>query len=149
MIFGVLSFKMIANFSALIVIILPLITGCNKIFYPKNVPLIASDFHSNSHVDGQRRYQLHQGIDILAKNATNILAVADGTVLKEGAEKCWGLTIAIDHGKAIDGENIIAIYSHLSGILVKNSEDVKRGQLIGILDKNQKNYECLIGIKSD
>ena len=137
----------ILKYHALIIVICFFFVGCNKVVYPKNAPIISSDFHSDTHVDGQRRQRLHQGIDILAKHAEKVIAVADGIALKVGAEKCWGPTIIIDHGKAIDGENIVAIYSHLNEILIKTGENIRRGQLIGTFDTKKYNYECLIDIE--
>ena len=121
--------------------------GCKNISYPEGAPRISSDFLSDKHVDGQSRNVLHQGIDILVEDIKYVLAVADGKILKSGEEKCWGLTIAADHGLGIDGQKIIAIYSHLSEIIVKGGERVKRGQPIARLDKNSKNYECIYGIE--
>ena len=122
--------------------------GCKNINYPAGAPRIASDFLSDKHVDGQSRNVLHQGIDILVEDIKFVLAVADGKILKSGEEKCWGLTIAADHGLGIDGQKIVAIYSHLSEIIVNDGERVKRGQPIARLDKNNRNYECINGIKS-
>ena len=58
------------------------------------------------------------------------MAVADGTVLEATVEKCWGPTIAVDHGNGIDGNKIIALYGHVGEMLVAEGDVLQRGQII-------------------
>ena len=58
------------------------------------------------------------------------MAVADGTVLEATVEKCWGPTIAVDHGNGIDGNKIIALYGHVDEMLVAEGDVLQRGQII-------------------
>ena len=62
-------------------------------------------------------------------------------------ESCWGPTIAVDHGNAIDNNKIIALYGHLGEMLVGEGDLVKRGQLIARLGNNQDNFECIWGVR--
>ena len=132
------------------------ITGCQtttnpseylSISYPSGAPKIVSDFRTMTSVEGKRRNQIHQGIDILGKNGQEILAVADGRVLKATIEKCWGPTIAIDHGISDDGKKIIALYGHVDEMLVSSGHKVKRGQVIARLGNNHFKFDCISKVR--
>lgn len=68
----------------------------------------------------------HRGIDIAAKTGTPIKAPANGTIINTGNYLLLGNAIFIDHG-----QGLITVYCHLSKILVKPKQSVKRGQIIG------------------
>ena len=117
------------------------------IIYPPGAPLIVSDFRDTLDGKGRMRDQIHQGIDIAGNKGQLILAASDGKVLEATVEKCWGPTIAIDHGKGLDGKKIIALYGHLGEMLVTTDEQVTRGQPIGSLGDNQDIFDCMAGIR--
>ena len=119
----------------------------DSIFYPPGAPKIASGFQSYIGVNGLDRSAPHQGIDITGNDGQEILAVADGTVLEATEEKCWGPTIALDHGKGEDGDKIVALYGHVGDMLVAAGDKVKRGQLIAHLGNNQGKFECMFGVR--
>ena len=87
----------------------------------------------------------HQGVDIHDKPGTPILAARDGTVLEIHDEKCWGLTVSIDHGPDPDGEKLYALYGHLGAHSVEEGEKVKRGQKIGEMGDDLKR-NCTGGV---
>jgi murein DD-endopeptidase MepM/ murein hydrolase activator NlpD len=69
----------------------------------------------------------HFGIDFSAPKGTEIKAPADGHVtLAETGFYFTGGSIVLDHGHGVS-----TIYAHLDEILVKNSEFIKKGQVIG------------------
>ncbi|MGD9153275.1 MAG: peptidoglycan DD-metalloendopeptidase family protein [Gammaproteobacteria bacterium] len=68
----------------------------------------------------------HRGIDIAAKTGTPVKAPANGIIINTGNYLLLGNAIFIDHG-----QGLITIYCHLSKILVKPKQLVKRGQIIG------------------
>ena len=68
---------------------------------------ILSDFGAMNGVNTRPRDQMHQGIDIIGPQNQPIIAIADGKVLETTIEDCWGATVVIDHGKSINGENLI------------------------------------------
>ena len=117
------------------------------IIYPPGAPLIVSDFRDTLDGKGRMRNQIHQGIDIAGNKGQLILAASDGKVLEATVEKCWGPTIAIDHGKGLDGKKIIALYGHLGEMLVTANEQVTRGQPIGSLGDNQDIFDCIAGLR--
>ena len=102
-----------------------------KVQQPAGVPEIISDFGSLLGVGGRKRKMPHQGVDIQDKPGTPILAARDGTILEVHDEKCWGLTVAIDHGPDPGGEKLYALYGHLGAHSVEQGTKVKRGQKIG------------------
>lgn len=70
--------------------------------------------------------KFHEGLDFAASSGTDVYATGDGKVKVAGREAGYGNCIDIDHGY-----NYLTRYAHLSEILVKPGEEVKRGQLIG------------------
>ena len=70
---------------------------------------ILSDFGSMSGVNTRPRDNIHQGIDIIGSKNQPIIAIADGKVLETTIEDCWGATMIVDHGKSVDGKNLITI----------------------------------------
>ncbi len=70
-------------------------------------------------------YRPHQGIDIVASQGTPVHATADGVVEYAGRESGLGLMVTINHGYSIK-----TTYGHLSKILVREGQKVKRGDLI-------------------
>jgi len=68
---------------------------------------------------------MHQGLDIAAPHGKDVMSPSDGTVVFAGLEGGYGNVIVIDHGYGIKTR-----YGHLSKILVKAGEKVKRGGLI-------------------
>ncbi|WP_224364641.1 M23 family metallopeptidase [Hyalangium versicolor] len=68
---------------------------------------------------------MHQGLDIAAPHGKEVFAPSDGTVVFAGLEGGYGNVIVIDHGYGIKTR-----YGHLSRLMVKSGERVKRGALI-------------------
>ena len=129
-------------------LILILSTKLFSVDYPKeyNLKKIKSDFRSMTGVNGLRRNQSHQGIDIRGPKDQPIIAIKDGTVLEATTEKCWGPTIVIDHGKSYDEKKLITLYGHLGEILVKKNDIVKRGDIIAKLPGSVR-YRCMAGVR--
>ena len=67
----------------------------------------------------------HPGVDFDLPEGTDVLASFEGIVVRCENHKGMGNTIGIRNG------NILALYAHLSEILVKLGEKVKAGSLIG------------------
>ena len=107
---------------------------------------ILSDFGSMNGVNTRPRDHIHQGIDIIGPKDQLIIAITDGTVLETTVEDCWGATIIVDHGKSFDGKNLITIYGHVGKFLVKENENIKRGQVIAQLPEKIK-YRCMARVR--
>ena len=116
-----------------------------KYQFPIGAPKIISDFGSLTGVSGKKREVPHQGVDIHDIPGTSILAARDGTILEIHDEKCWGLTVAIDHGPDPDGEKLYALYGHLGAHSVEQGTKVKRGQKIGEMGDDLKR-NCTGGV---
>ena len=67
-------------------------------------------------------------------------------VLETTVEDCWGATVIVDHGKSIDGKNLIVIYGHVGEFLVKENEIIKRGDLLAKLPE-KTNYRCMARVR--
>ncbi len=107
---------------------------------------ILSDFGSINGVNTRPRDQVHQGIDIIGYKGQPILAIADGKVLEATVEDCWGGTLVVDHGKSFDGKNFITIYGHVGSFLVKENDQIKRGDVIATLPEKVE-YRCMARVR--
>ena len=89
---------------------------------------ISTEFGMQRHINGRLAYR-HRGIDIAAAKGTPVRAAADGVVsLADDSFLLHGETVIIDHGHAVS-----TLYIHLSEIHVTAGEDVKQGQIIGLV----------------
>jgi murein DD-endopeptidase MepM/ murein hydrolase activator NlpD len=68
---------------------------------------------------------MHTGLDIAAEHGKPVHAPSDGTVVFAGPEGSYGNVIVVDHGYGIKTR-----YGHLSQLLVKAGERIKRGQQV-------------------
>lgn len=98
---------------------------------PSVIPINVKDYTMSSGY-GYRRdpvygtTKFHAGLDFAASMGTNVFATADGVVQSADRRSGYGNCIDISHGY-----NYLTRYAHLSEILVKPGEQVKRGDLIG------------------
>jgi murein DD-endopeptidase MepM/ murein hydrolase activator NlpD len=91
----------------------------------------------------------HNGLDFIAPAGKNVFATGDGIVtFVQHSRTGYGNEIVIDHGFGFASR-----YAHLSLILVKNNEEVKRGQIVGKVGETGRttgphlHYEVLYGHK--
>lgn len=75
---------------------------------------------------GQRDF--HSGVDLAAPAGTNIFAVKDGVCTVTPYHSSYGYYVTIDHGNGLKTR-----YAHMSAILVANGQEVKAGQVIGLV----------------
>ena len=100
---------------------------------------ITSDYGTRVHpITGETK--THHGIDIVGTHHTEILSVADGTIIYAGTINGYGNCVEIKH--IVNGETIYSFYAHLSKInsvgsgpvsaQLKPGDKVKKGQVIGL-----------------
>ncbi|MCP3659177.1 MAG: peptidoglycan DD-metalloendopeptidase family protein [Bacteroidetes bacterium] len=95
--------------------------------WPTSGGYISSVFGYRVHpVSG--RTELHKGIDIANRRGTPIIATADGVVKYANWLGGYGKLILIKHGYGYS-----TLYGHLSKILVKHGQKVKKGDRIGLM----------------
>lgn len=68
----------------------------------------------------------HSGLDLAAAKGTPVKAANSGTVRLSMLLKVTGNTVILDHGL-----NIYSSYAHLDKLLVKEGDQVKKGDIIG------------------
>jgi murein DD-endopeptidase MepM/ murein hydrolase activator NlpD len=81
-------------------------------------------------VDGYRK--LHTGMDIPAPTGTQVVAAADGLVVRAGWYGSYGNVVMIDHG-SIGGEHLVTLYAHNSAVLVSAGDTVAAGDAISLI----------------
>jgi len=74
------------------------------------------------------RLARHLGVDFHARTGTPVMATADGIVTMAKKNGSFGLLIEINHGNGFKTR-----YAHLSKILVRRGQRVKRGEIIGLV----------------
>lgn len=85
---------------------------------------VSSNFGSRMHpITGKK--QFHRGVDIPGKEGADVLAVADGVVIRSDNNGNYGWMVEIDHG-----DSVSTLYSHNRKNLVKEGETVVKGQVI-------------------
>lgn len=72
-----------------------------------------------------KQKSLHSGVDLAADYGTNVLAVADGTVLDCSYDAAYGYILTLEHENGVQTQ-----YAHLSEFLVKPGDTVQQGQII-------------------
>lgn len=72
-----------------------------------------------------KQKSLHSGVDLAADYGTNVLAVADGTVLDCSYDAAFGYILTLEHENGVQTQ-----YAHLSEFLVKAGDAVRQGQII-------------------
>jgi murein DD-endopeptidase MepM/ murein hydrolase activator NlpD len=92
----------------------------------KNKCTIVSGFGYRIH-PVYKTLRMHTGIDFAAKTGTPIYATGDGIVIDpKGNESGYGNVCIISHGYGYQ-----SLYGHMSRMVVKPGDRVKRGQLVG------------------
>jgi murein DD-endopeptidase MepM/ murein hydrolase activator NlpD len=69
----------------------------------------------------------HQGLDFRVPSGTSVAAINRGRVILARPLFFEGNCVVIDHG-----QGLLTLYLHLSKFLVKEGDDVEKGQLIGL-----------------
>ncbi|MEO8592097.1 MAG: M23 family metallopeptidase [Candidatus Solibacter sp.] len=89
----------------------------------------------------------HKGVDITAPTGTTVRATADGVVVQaEMVSGGYGRLIIIDHGGGYQ-----TYYAHLSKILVRAGQEIRRGEVIGAVGSSGRvtaphlHYEVRVG----
>ena len=94
---------------------------------------LTSKFGWRTHPVTGVKNSFHQGVDLARQPNTNVevLAAADGEVIRVGALGTYGNVVMIKH--IINGKRMDTNYAHLKSWSVKVGQKVKQGQQIGIM----------------
>ncbi len=77
--------------------------------------------------------KFHEGMDFSAPIGTPVYATADGTVSTSSWQSAYGNMIELNHGY-----NYTTRYAHLSKLIARVGQSVKRGDLIGLVGNTGK-----------
>jgi murein DD-endopeptidase MepM/ murein hydrolase activator NlpD len=86
-----------------------------------------SDVFGSERIFNGKTSSPHQGLDFRVPSGTPVAAMNDGTVLLARPLYFEGNFVVIDHG-----QGLLTLYLHLSEFKVKEGDQVKRGQEIGL-----------------
>ena len=84
-------------------------------------------FGTRSIINGMNRSP-HSGVDLRADEGTPVRSIQKGKVVLIADHFFSGRSVVVDHGGAIQ-----SMYFHLEKTLVKEGEEVKKGQVIGLV----------------
>ncbi len=108
-----------------------------EISIPQNAPSISQGYKPEPASGGHAvQDSYHEGIDIIDKAGTPVLAPAAGVVTSSYFEPFYGNRLILSHGKDGSGLFLKSKYFHLRKRLVKAGETVRRGQQIGTLGRS-------------
>ena len=94
----------------------------------KDLTRVASLFGMRMHPI-YRYARMHNGIDFTAPTGTEIYATGNGVISRTSTtSRGYGKLIVVDHGFSFQ-----TYYAHLSKILVTPGQEVKRGEVIGLV----------------
>jgi len=96
-----------------------------RFFLPVKYPEISTPFGAKRVINGKRR-SIHWGVDFKAPKGTPVYSSLSGKVVLAKELFYTGKTVIIDHGLCL-----YTLYAHLSKIKVKESQNVKGGEIIG------------------
>ncbi|MGD0760512.1 MAG: M23 family metallopeptidase [Candidatus Sulfotelmatobacter sp.] len=86
-----------------------------------------SDVFGSQRIFNGKAQRPHLGLDFRVPSGTPVAAMNSGTVLLARFLYFEGNCVVIDHG-----QGLLTLYFHLSEFKVKEGDDVKRGQVIGL-----------------
>jgi len=86
-----------------------------------------SDVFGSERIFNGKTSSPHLGLDFRVPSGTPVAAMNDGTVLLARPLYFEGNFVVLDHG-----QGLLTLYLHLSEFKVKEGEQVKRGQVIGL-----------------
>lgn len=89
---------------------------------------INNEFGFRRNPFGGRTYEFHPGLDIDGEKGDQVIAPANGVIVKAGWTGGYGNLIEVDHGNGL-----ITRYGHLSKIEVQVGDLIQRGQEIGLI----------------
>ncbi|HWB84251.1 MAG TPA: M23 family metallopeptidase [Bryobacteraceae bacterium] len=90
--------------------------------------------------------EFHKGVDISAPSGTPVRVTADGIVTEAGMMSGYGRLVMVNHGGGIQ-----TYYAHLSRYYVHEGEEVRRGDIIGLVGTSGRStgphlhYEVRLG----
>jgi murein DD-endopeptidase MepM/ murein hydrolase activator NlpD len=93
--------------------------------YPHGMVAPASGWVSRRFIDDGEDKPQHPGVDIAASVGTPVRCALDGTVTSAGWDDVYGNLIVVEHS-----ESLSTVYGHNDKILVKEGDDVTKGQVI-------------------
>lgn len=107
-----------------------------KVIVPANAPSISQQFRVSSDTVAEGGPSAHhEGIDIIARAGTAVIAAAPGRIVSSYAEPMYGNRVVIDHGVDGTGSRTLTVYKHLQKRLVGEGGSVARGQQVGTMGR--------------
>jgi murein DD-endopeptidase MepM/ murein hydrolase activator NlpD len=74
-----------------------------------------------------RRASFHEGMDLSLRTGGDVVATGDGVVTEAKYDRAYGWVVDVEHSP-----NVVTRYAHLSKIIVKEGQEVSRGDRIAL-----------------
>jgi murein DD-endopeptidase MepM/ murein hydrolase activator NlpD len=109
---------------------------------PTGTPILIDQIKKVSSEFGMRNHpitktkKLHTGVDLIATEGTEIIAVGKGTIVKASFSKNYGNHIVIQHNAKYS-----SLYAHLKSMTVKEGDFVEMNKVIGIIGNTGKSIK--------
>ncbi len=99
---------------------------------PDTIKIDVSNYYapSQKHVTsdwGFRKWRYHYGIDLKVHRGDTVKCAFDGTVRITRRDRGYGFFIVVRHTNGLE-----TLYGHLNKILVKNNQEIKAGEALGM-----------------
>jgi len=101
--------------------------------FPKGLLLPADGWISRGFTVATRSEAGHPGIDIVGPKGTPVRCALDGVVKSAGWDEVYGNLVVIEHADSIQ-----TAYGHNDKILVKEGDNVTKGQIVAIVGSTGK-----------
>ena len=106
------------------------------VYMPYNAPSISQGYKPKRLNASGKARSGHEGIDVIDKSGTPVIAAASGVVIESYFELLFGRRIEIAHGVDEKGRPVMSRYFHLKERLVEKGDVVVRGQQIGTMGRS-------------
>lgn len=108
----------------------------NKKFLPPMEGKVISKY-GDSIILKNGKNDKNRGINIKANESAEVLSAYDGKVTKCGNDNKYGKYVLIDHGEGIE-----TLYSNLNAVLVKEGDEIKSKEAIGLIKNDENNSDA-------
>lgn len=99
---------------------------------PSDYPRVITSEYLDERETDDGRNLLHWGVDWKCEVGVEILALADGEVIKPSPDSLMGRIEGFGNRAWIDHDGLYVVYAHMSEVFVEEGQEVRQGDVIGL-----------------